>query len=369
MTTAGRSEAVEQEEGLEITIEYCNRQCFHTRHAPEKYEDYFNRARVAFLRRYPSARVTASVPWWSPAEIRAGRRSAPGEDSYHPRLGAFEVTLRSPRIGQLRLFSKLEFGCWPNADLLVRRAEQLLQGEDPCTVLTFNAPSTSVRSLPPIASATARSKPVSEDEAPSSSDAEPLKAHGRSRTLLDSPMRDRRLRPMKEVPVPLARPRASKRSDEEPSSSEGKTPARPLGPKPGDIRGGRRPLPGLSTPIGQTAPLSSRRAGSPPAAERGTAEQQPPAASAPAPAAGGSPSQGAAAAPASQTADAEAVHEDSDTGFESDDGFPAAAAPPSAHSAPLAQQPSATRQAPPSSGPGSPAAAGEAPPSSGPGSA
>jgi len=115
---------------FEVHIEYCTKTTFHTKHRPEKYARYFATVRAAMLSIYSNVRVVAN-----PVNYDAGKghRSwriedhlKPLENISFPRLGAFEVNVVRNASTHL-IFSKLESGCWPNADILIDRVEHVLQ--------------------------------------------------------------------------------------------------------------------------------------------------------------------------------------------------------------------------------------------------
>lgn len=125
----------DDEDGLQISIEYCTKETFHTKHSAEKYDQYFQAVRDEFLEKFPHAQVEGNPE----VKQNGGHSHRPFKMVDHmgplrgdvllPRLGAFEVTLTSKRTGSQRVFSKLDTGHWPNPQALVRRAERLLLGQ------------------------------------------------------------------------------------------------------------------------------------------------------------------------------------------------------------------------------------------------
>jgi len=116
---------------VEVSIEYCTRSSFHTKHNPEKYADCFNEVKDALFKRFNHIRVRGN-----PDVPVSGRRAftltdclGPLKDVSKPRLGSFEVMLTHGTTGTKSVFSKLESGRWPNPDGLVRAVERVLSGD------------------------------------------------------------------------------------------------------------------------------------------------------------------------------------------------------------------------------------------------
>jgi selT/selW/selH-like putative selenoprotein len=116
---------------IEVSIEYCTRSTFHTKHNPEKYADYFNEVKDALFKRFNHIRVTGN-----PENPMSGRRAfgiadhlGPLKDVSKPRLGSFEVTVTHGSTGTKSIFSKLESGRWPKPEGLVRAVERALEGD------------------------------------------------------------------------------------------------------------------------------------------------------------------------------------------------------------------------------------------------
>jgi len=120
---------------LEVSIEYCTRSTFHTKHNPEKYAGYFNEVKDALFKKFNHISVKGN-----PEEPASGRRAfdlkdqlGPMKDVSRPRLGSFEVTVTHGSTGTRTVFSKLESGRWPKPERLVRAVEKALEGDTlPC---------------------------------------------------------------------------------------------------------------------------------------------------------------------------------------------------------------------------------------------
>lgn len=115
---------------FEVVVEYCTRETFHTQHSVEKYESYFLAVQEAFRGRHPTIDVIGNPESMTHRgrchrPLTMADHMAPLEDVSRPRLGAFEVTMRSRHHGDVALWSKLQMGRWPNPRGLVAKAEQV----------------------------------------------------------------------------------------------------------------------------------------------------------------------------------------------------------------------------------------------------
>lgn len=115
---------------LEIYIEYCMRTAFHARYDPDKYMEYFQLVRDAFLVRSAQTKIVGNpfkgrTKMWKSFDNFGGLP----DDVDVPRLGAFEVTAKSAQTGCVTIFSKLETRRWPNPRILVLQVDRLLRGE------------------------------------------------------------------------------------------------------------------------------------------------------------------------------------------------------------------------------------------------
>lgn len=119
---------------LEICVEYCTRSAFHARHDPEKYNYYFGMVEEAFLIRSPQTKIVGNPFTGRSRQWKA--YGAMAQDVDLPRLGSFEVTVRSAQLeekyasGEVTVFSKLETRHWPNPRILVIQVDRLLRGEE-----------------------------------------------------------------------------------------------------------------------------------------------------------------------------------------------------------------------------------------------
>lgn len=116
--------------GLEICVEYCKRSAFHARHDPEKYAAYFSMVVEAIQLRSAQTKIVGNEFEGRSRMWKAFDKLGPlAQEQDIPRLGAFEVTVRSEQLGEVTIFSKLETRHWPNPRILILQVDRLLRGE------------------------------------------------------------------------------------------------------------------------------------------------------------------------------------------------------------------------------------------------
>lgn len=110
-----------------VEIEHCvncEQHRWNTNHDPRKYAKYLQDVNSAIKAEFPQCEVVVNPgqPWTS-ARLR------------YPRIGAFEIAVRTDRLGgQREVHSKLATGRWPNVPLVLKQMHLVLSGDNPIMV-------------------------------------------------------------------------------------------------------------------------------------------------------------------------------------------------------------------------------------------